>query len=66
MLYKITLDLSHNIFDNLPTIEARSPKEAAEIYAQEPITRHMGKLGGDIVVEKTTFPRASFLYDRKK
>ncbi|GJQ37265.1 MAG: hypothetical protein HND45_11835 [Chloroflexi bacterium] len=65
MKYQITLDTSKNIFEKLPVIEAPSPKEAAEIYAGCPVERHLGRLGGEIVVKRLGFPAQSFLYDKR-
>jgi hypothetical protein len=63
--YKIALDLRKGLFDELPVIEAQSPKEAAELYAGK-VTRHLEKYGGEIAVAETHWPCKTYLYDRKE
>lgn len=67
MEYRITLDMQkRSVFDNtLAIIEAKSPKEVAEQYAGEPLDRHVGNRGGDIVVETVSYPHRSFIYSRR-
>jgi hypothetical protein len=64
--YKIVFDASKSMFDALPTVEAKSPKDAAEKYAGCKMKRHIANQGGEIVVQTTTFPHKMFLYDRIK
>ena len=63
MKYRIALDNSKNIMDELPTIEASSPKEAAEKYAGGKVAR-VTSLSGDIVVQSTQRPYRMYLYNR--
>lgn len=62
--YRIALDNSKNIFDELPIIIAISPLQAARKYAGK-VVRHTAKLGGDIVVASTQFPFRMYIYDRE-
>jgi hypothetical protein len=62
--YKIALDLRKGIFEQLPIIEAQSPKKAAELYAGK-VTRHLERYGGEIAVTETHWPCKTYLYDRR-
>jgi hypothetical protein len=66
MKYTITLDLTKNVFTELPTIEASSPKEAAEKYTGVPVKRCITPYGGTIVVHNSGWPEKSYIYNRKE
>jgi len=63
MKYKIVLDDQKVLLENLPEIEAESPKAAAEKYAGCKVERS-NKRYGEIVVENTVWPIKMFLYNR--
>ncbi len=65
MLYRVGFDSKRGLFDEVPDIEADSPKQAAEIYAGK-VRRHYDKYGGEFVIQSTQWPYKMFLYDRVK
>jgi len=64
--YNINLDSTKQFLEKLPnSIEAKSPKEAAEKYAKCSVKRHYPlNTGGEIVVQSNEFPYRSYIYDR--
>ncbi len=48
-------------FDELPKVEASSPKQAAEKYVGAHV-RRTNDIAGDILVAKTVWPRTRYLY----
>ena len=65
MKYTVVLDLSRPLLDALPTIEAASPKAAAEIYCRQSVVRHMEKRGDVVVIASTVWPIKTYIYNRK-
>jgi len=63
MKYRIAFDDRKNILDDLPTIKAKSPKQAAEKYTSGKVIRDINNMGGIVVYSKTP-PIRSYVYSR--
>lgn len=57
--------MAKSLFDMLSTVEATSPKKAAEKYTKTEVVRHLGNRGGEIVVKSPEWPHKAYVYSRK-